>query len=343
MRRFAAILLLLGVGASLPAASTDYYLGESVRQLGLRDAPRQAGDGRSSERYVSRAGISLYADYSKEFILVDGVKVMLDDPIGSQRGHLTLSRRDYDKVFVPLFWELPKVPVRRIVLDPGHGGKDTGKINGPYKYTEKAATLDTAARLKILLEKQGFEVVFTRTKDVFVDLDDRPALAANAKADLFVSLHYNAGPAGDSSSDGIETYSSHCGARRHAGSCALCGPRALCRLAAGAGEPAHPRPRWWLDHPLCPQRRTVERRGGSRRSGRLHRPSGGYRWRGALGVVFRNPSGKRPGQQAGEPVRVPALACLGATAFAGCQLRHTAAKTVDRAVEPVTDAARVFP
>ena len=206
MRRFAAILLLLGVGASLPAASTDYYLGESVRQLGLRDAPRQAGDGRSSERYLSRAGISLYADYSKEFILVDGVKVMLDDPIGSQRGHLTLSRRDYDKVFVPLFWELPKVPVRRIVLDPGHGGKDTGKVNGPYKYTEKAATLDTAARLKILLEKQGFEVVFTRTKDVFVDLDDRPALAANAKADLFVSLHYNAGPAGDSSSDGIETY-----------------------------------------------------------------------------------------------------------------------------------------
>jgi len=206
VRRFAAILLLLGVGALLPAASTDYYLGESVRQLGLRDAPRQAGDGRSSERYVSRAGISLYADYSKEFILVDGVKVMLDDPIGSQRGHLTLSRRDYDKVFVPLFWELPKVPVRRIVLDPGHGGKDTGKVNGPYKYTEKAATLDTAARLKILLEKQGFEVVFTRTKDVFVDLDDRPALAANAKADLFISLHYNAGPAGDSSSDGIETY-----------------------------------------------------------------------------------------------------------------------------------------
>jgi N-acetylmuramoyl-L-alanine amidase len=206
VRRFAAILLLLGVGASLPAASTDYYLGESVRQLGLRDAPRQAGDGRSSERYVSRAGISLYADYSKEFILVDGVKVMLDDPIGSQRGHLTLSRRDYDKVFVPLFWELPKDPVRRIVLDPGHGGKDTGKVNGPYKYTEKAATLDTAARLKILLEKQGFEVVFTRTKDVFVDLDDRPALAANAKADLFISLHYNAGPAGDSSSDGIETY-----------------------------------------------------------------------------------------------------------------------------------------
>ena len=206
MRRFAAILLLLGVGAMLRAASTDYYLGESVRQLGLRDAPRVAGDGRSSERYVSRGGVSLYAEYSKEFILVDGVKVMLEDPVGSQRGHLTLSKLDYEKVFVPLFWDAPKAAVRRIVIDPGHGGKDTGKVNGPYKYNEKAATLDTAARLKILLEKQGFEVVFTRTKDVFVDLDDRPAVATSVKADLFISLHYNAGPAGDTSSDGIETY-----------------------------------------------------------------------------------------------------------------------------------------
>ena len=206
MRRLAAILLLLSVGALLSAASTDYYLGESVRQLGLRDASRQVSDGRSSERYLSRGGISLYAEYSKDFVLIDGVKVLLDDAIGSQRGHLTVSKLDYDKVFVPLFWDLPKDPVRRIVLDPGHGGKDTGKVNGPYKYNEKAATLDTAARLKILLEKQGFEVVFTRTKDVFVDLDDRPVIATNAKADLFISLHYNAGPAGDTSSDGIETY-----------------------------------------------------------------------------------------------------------------------------------------
>jgi len=190
----------------LPAASTDYYLGESVRQLGLRDAPRLAGDGRSSERFVSRGGVSLYAEYSKDFILVDGVKVMLDDAIGFQRGHLTLSRRDYDKVFVPLFWELPKDPVRRILLDPGHGGKDTGKVNGPLKYHEKAATLDTAARLRLLLEKQGYELFFTRTKDVFLDLDDRAALAAKLGADLFISLHYNAGPAGDTSADGVETY-----------------------------------------------------------------------------------------------------------------------------------------
>jgi N-acetylmuramoyl-L-alanine amidase len=206
VRRLAAILLLLALGATLPAASTDYFLGESVRQLGLRDAGRLAGDGKSSERYATRGGLGFYAEYSRDHIIVDGIKIMLDDAVGSQRGHLTISKRDYDKVFVPLFWESPRGPVRRVLVDPGHGGKDTGKVNGIQKYNEKAATLDTAARLKLLLEKQGIEVFFTRNTDVFVDLEDRPALASKLRADLFISLHYNAGPAGDSTADGVETY-----------------------------------------------------------------------------------------------------------------------------------------
>jgi hypothetical protein len=206
VRRIASILLLLATGALLRAASTDYFLGESVRQLGLRDVARQAGDGKSSERYATRAGVGFYAEYSRDHIFVDGIKVMLDDPIGFQKGHLTISRRDYDKVFVPLFWENPRGPVGRVLLDPGHGGKDTGKVNAARQYNEKAATLDTAARLKLLLEKQGIEVLFTRTKDVFVELEDRSAMAARLRADLFISLHYNAGPAGDTTADGIETY-----------------------------------------------------------------------------------------------------------------------------------------
>ncbi len=205
MQRFASILLL-ATGALLRAASTDYFLGESVRQLGLRDLARQVGDGKSSERYATRGGVAFYAEYSRDHVIVDGVKIMLDDPVGSQKGHLTISLRDYEKVFVPLFWESPRGPVRRILLDPGHGGKDTGKVNGARQYNEKSATLDTAARLRLLLEKQGFEVLFTRTRDVFVGLEDRSALAAKLGADLFISLHYNAGPAGDTSADGIETY-----------------------------------------------------------------------------------------------------------------------------------------
>jgi len=206
VRRITAIFLLLAAVAQLRAASTDYLLGESVRQLGLRDVARQGSDGRSSERYATRGGLGFYAEYSHDHVIVDGVKVMLDDPVGSQRGHLTISKRDYDKVFVPLFWDGLRTAPRRILLDPGHGGKDTGKVNGPLKYTEKAATLDTAARLRLLLEKQGYEVFFTRTKDIFLDLDDRAALAGKLGADLFISLHYNAGPAGDTSADGVETY-----------------------------------------------------------------------------------------------------------------------------------------
>ena len=206
MRRLAAILVSVALAAALPAASTDYLLGESVRQLGLRDAGRAAGDGKSSERYATPGGLGFYAEYGRDHIVVDGIKIMLDDEVGSQRGHLTITRRDYDKVFVPLFWESPRGPVRRVLLDPGHGGKDTGKINGAQKYNEKAATLDTAARLKLLLEQQGYEVFLTRNTDVFVDLEDRPAFATKLRADLFISLHYNAGPAGDNTADGVETY-----------------------------------------------------------------------------------------------------------------------------------------
>ena len=206
MRRFAAILLLAAAQAA--AASTGYYLGDSVRQLGLRELERQRGDAADSERHGTKGGLGLYAERNREYVLVDGVKVMLEDAVGSLRGHLTVSKLDYEKVLVPLFWGPPRAAtaVKRVVIDPGHGGKDPGKINGPLGYAEKAATLDTAARLKIALEKQGFEVVFTRVKDVFVELDDRPGIAARAKADLFISLHYNGGGAGDTVSSGIETY-----------------------------------------------------------------------------------------------------------------------------------------
>ncbi|MEI7651075.1 MAG: N-acetylmuramoyl-L-alanine amidase [Verrucomicrobiota bacterium] len=208
MRRFAASLLLLTMTVQAWAASTGYYLGDSLRQLGLRELEHQRGDAADSERHGVKGGIVVYAERSKDFVLVDGVKVVLEDAVGSLRGHLTISRTDYEKVFVPLLWGPPRAAtaVRRIVLDPGHGGKDPGKINAALGYAEKAATLDTAARLKIALEKRGFEVVFTRTKDEFIELSDRPDFAARTKADLFVSLHYNGGGAGDTTSSGIETY-----------------------------------------------------------------------------------------------------------------------------------------
>lgn len=95
--------------------------------------------------------------------------------------------------------------VGRIVIDPGHGGHDTGTI-GPSGLMEKDLCLDLALRLGKVLEEKlpGVEVVYTRTEDVYVPLEERTALANRAKADMFLSIHANASR--DPSARGIETY-----------------------------------------------------------------------------------------------------------------------------------------
>ena len=82
--------------------------------------------------------------------------------------------------------------VGHVVLDPGHGGSDTGTI-GPGGMTEKVLVLDVALRLKSLLEERlGTKVTLTRDRDRFVALEDRTAIANQQKADLFISIHGNA-------------------------------------------------------------------------------------------------------------------------------------------------------
>lgn len=81
--------------------------------------------------------------------------------------------------------------IRRVVLDPGHGGHDQGTI-GPGGLMEKDLVLDVALRLGKLIEsRMGSEVIYTRTDDTFVPLEGRTALANEKKADLFLSIHAN--------------------------------------------------------------------------------------------------------------------------------------------------------
>ncbi len=83
------------------------------------------------------------------------------------------------------------VAVRRIVLDPGHGGRDGGSTS-TTGLVEKDLTLDIAQRLRRLLEEEGrFEVHLTREEDDFLDLRDRAERANELEADLFVSIHLN--------------------------------------------------------------------------------------------------------------------------------------------------------
>jgi N-acetylmuramoyl-L-alanine amidase len=95
--------------------------------------------------------------------------------------------------------------IKRIVLDPGHGGKDTGAISLSGLH-EKDIVLSIAKRLKVVLEKQtGCQVLLTRTTDRFVSLEERTAFANRHKADMFISIHANAHE--NRSLSGVETYS----------------------------------------------------------------------------------------------------------------------------------------
>jgi len=81
--------------------------------------------------------------------------------------------------------------VGRIVIDAGHGGNDHGTTS-PHGIIEKELVLDIAKRLGALIEeKMGSEVVYTRTDDRYVALEDRTAIANQKQADLFLSIHAN--------------------------------------------------------------------------------------------------------------------------------------------------------
>ncbi len=163
--------------------------------------------------FNSRTGdISLQSKWSKMTFKVDsrmasinGLVVWLSFPIAQKNNNVFISPIDIKTVVEPIILP-PKdsvsVKTYKICIDPGHGGKDPGNIEG--KNYEKTYTLTLALEIKRQLEKEGFKVVLTRTRDKFVDLSDRANVANASGANLFLSIHFN-------SSDtkyvkGIESY-----------------------------------------------------------------------------------------------------------------------------------------
>ena len=97
-----------------------------------------------------------------------------------------------------------QLAVRKIVLDPGHGGKDPGAI-GPGGLREKDVVLRVARKLAPMLRRRmGTDVVLTRNTDVFIPLKGRTAIANAERADLFLSIHVNASH--NRRAGGLETY-----------------------------------------------------------------------------------------------------------------------------------------
>jgi len=116
----------------------------------------------------------------------------------------SLDARKTFQALADAFFRLPATN-RTVVIDAGHGGRDSGALGTTGHEQEKNYTLDWARRLTPLLEARGWRVVLTRTNDVELSLADRVALADRVNADLFLSLHFNSGiPNRDLV--GLETY-----------------------------------------------------------------------------------------------------------------------------------------
>jgi len=130
------------------------------------------------------------------------VRVMLD--LEEAADYRIVHFSDPDRVVVDVFGKPEVLGLNRIVIDPGHGGKDPGAI-GQNGLTEKEVVLDVGLRLKDLIKKNlGREVLMTRDRDVYIPLEERTQLANGKQADLFISIHANASP--NRKARGVEIY-----------------------------------------------------------------------------------------------------------------------------------------
>ncbi len=137
---------------------------------------------------------------------INGVMVWLHHPCRKSSAGWGIQEVDFKTGFDPIlrsYAYVPKKQPRLVVLDPGHGGKDTG-ASGQNKVLEKQVVLDISNRVKKLLEAKGIPVRLTRTGDTYPTLDQRNAYADKVGADLFISIH--ADGAGSSSAHGVETF-----------------------------------------------------------------------------------------------------------------------------------------
>ena len=198
VRAFAVLLLL-----ALPAAVAEYISARDVAQrhglvyhdigVGAVHACKLVGNGHE---------VLLSADVPN--ILIDGASTVLPRPIKWEgdalhvptEGAELLARRlgGGAQVLRPVVEPPEKKPRRtfKVVLDPGHGGKDPGAVRAGVK--EKDINLDVAQRLAPLLKAQGVSVVWTRRADVGMSLSERVAVGNRARPDLFLSIHANTEP-----------------------------------------------------------------------------------------------------------------------------------------------------
>ena len=143
-------------------------------------------------------------DIGRRKAYINDVRFHLSFAPRGYRNTLLLSEQDLLLQIDPIFRNsaLPNHRIKRVLLDPGHGGKDKGAIG--KKFLEKDLNLKLANSLRLLLKGKGYDVKLTRENDRYISLTKRGEIAKSWSADLFISIHCNA--AKEISVSGIETF-----------------------------------------------------------------------------------------------------------------------------------------
>jgi len=204
---FISAFCALAVALTASCQTVRYTKAYGKRYVYLRDVARYYGmslvRGRSGCELRSRYSRIAFK-YGKKTSNLNGVKVNLLNAPFRKGAEPMLSEHDFVLFIDPVLRRnaIPKKRIRTVMIDPGHGKKDTGAIGSRFK--EKDIVLQIARRLRTRLIKAGYRVVMTRSGDKFLSLKERTDLCNKVKPDVFVSIHCNSAKAKTAS--GLETY-----------------------------------------------------------------------------------------------------------------------------------------
>jgi len=197
MRSIFLVGFLVFVTASQVVAMTwNVAKMEGRRYVPISDVARFYGlkvtSGSAKSFKIAGSGRLIEGGAGRREVLINGVKYILAFPLKSHKGTCYLSAMDVTKIIEPVLRPgriVSSTPLRTVVLDPGHGGHDSGAV-GPLG-REKAYALDVALRARALLIKAGYNVKLTRTTDIFIPLHERSAFANRYPDAVMVSIHFN--------------------------------------------------------------------------------------------------------------------------------------------------------
>ncbi|MEE9367274.1 MAG: N-acetylmuramoyl-L-alanine amidase [Pontiella sp.] len=198
------VVLLAGCGTKIVEAKTSSTTTVSLAYIARLYSMRMTTSGK--KMVLENKYNKLEVETNSRRSWVNGVMVWLQHPCRKSGTGWGIKEVDFkgglDPILRPYAY-VPKNLPKLVVIDPGHGGKDSG-ASGANKVLEKQVVLDISNRVKAHLEARRIPVRLTRTGDTYPTLDQRSDYAYKVGADLFISIH--ADGAGDSSAAGVETF-----------------------------------------------------------------------------------------------------------------------------------------